>query len=87
MAGGTRRGAPAPGGTSELLALAAARPNEALAKARAIVAGDPGPYDASVARQTIGIVLRDFGDMNAAVRELQAALRLARAAGLAGPAG
>ncbi len=81
MAGGTRRGAPAPGGTSELLALAAARPNEALAKARAIVAGDPGPYDASVARQTIGIVLRDFGDMNAAVRELQAALRLARAAG------
>ena len=43
-------------------------------------AGHPGPEDASVARQTIGIVLRDFGDATAAIGELRAALRLARLA-------
>jgi tetratricopeptide (TPR) repeat protein len=66
-----------------LLPLAFARPDEALARARGILAGDPDPYDASVARQTIGIVLRDFGDVTAAIRELRAALRLARQAGSA----
>jgi tetratricopeptide (TPR) repeat protein len=81
MGGGTRQGAPAPGGTLELLALAAARPNEALAQARAIQARHPGPYNASIASQAVGIVLRDFGDADAAVRELRVALRLARAAG------
>jgi tetratricopeptide (TPR) repeat protein len=64
-----------------LLPLAFARPDEALARAREILAGDPDPHDASVARQTIGIVLRDFGDVAAAIGELRAALRLARLAG------
>jgi tetratricopeptide (TPR) repeat protein len=64
----------------DLLPLAFARPDEALARARGILAGEPDPYDASVARQTIGIVLRDFGDVTAAIGELRAALRLARLA-------
>src|SRR5215467_2379826 len=79
MAGGSRR-ASIPGGTTELLTLAAARPQEAAAKARAILAKSPGPYDESIARQTLGIVLRDFGELEAAVRELRIALRLARTA-------
>jgi len=69
-----------PGGIAELLTLAAARPQEAAAKARAILAKSPGPYDASIARQALGIVLRDFGELEAATRELRTALRLARAA-------
>jgi tetratricopeptide (TPR) repeat protein len=79
MAGGSSR-AVLPGGAVELLTLAAARPQEAAARARAILAGSPGPYDASIARQTLGIVLRDFGELEAATRELRIALRLARAA-------
>ena len=70
-------------GILDLLALAFARPDEALARARRVLAGHPGPYDASVARQTIGIVLRDFGDATAAIGELRTALRLARLAGSA----
>jgi tetratricopeptide (TPR) repeat protein len=70
-----------PGETLDLLPLAAARPTEALARARAILAQRPGPYDASVARQAVGIVLRDFGDVASAIRELRTALRLATAAG------
>ena len=61
-----------------LLPLAFARPREALARARAVLAGRPGPYEASVARQAAGIVLREFGDVEAGVRELREALRLAR---------
>jgi tetratricopeptide (TPR) repeat protein len=61
-----------------LLPLTFSRPGEALAKARAVLAGRPGPYDASVAHQAAGIVLREFGDVEAGVRELRAALRLAR---------
>src|ERR1700684_2391917 len=82
------------GGILDLLPLAFARPDEALARARHVLAGHPGPYDASVARQTIGIVLRDFGDATAAIGELRAALRLAgragsggRQAGVQGPRG
>jgi tetratricopeptide (TPR) repeat protein len=56
------------------------RPREALARARAVLAERPGPYDASVAHQTAAIVLRDFGDAQAGVRELRQALRLARQA-------
>jgi hypothetical protein len=70
-------------GILDLLTLAFARPDEALARARRVLAGHPGPYDASVARQTIGIVLRDFGDATAAIGELRTALRLARLAGSA----
>jgi tetratricopeptide (TPR) repeat protein len=68
--------APAP----DPLPLVGAKPGEAMAIARGILAGNPSPYHASVARQAIGIVLREFGDADAATRELRAALRLARAA-------
>jgi len=66
-----------------LLLLAFSRPREALARARAVLAGRPGPYDASVAHQAAAIVLREFGDTEAGVRELRAALRLARRTGSA----
>ncbi len=81
MAREPRQGPPGPGGTLELLTLTLARPADALARAQAVLADDPGPYDASVARQAIGIVLREFGDVTAGIRELKTALRLARLAG------
>ena len=65
----------------DLLPLALSRPREALARARAVLAGRPGPYDASVAHQAASIVLRDFGDVEAGVGESRAALRLARRTG------
>ena len=68
-------------GPLDLLPLALARPNEALKRARTVLAGDPGPIAASVARQAIGIVLREYGDINAAVEELRIARQLARRAG------
>jgi tetratricopeptide (TPR) repeat protein len=66
---------------ADLLTLAMSRPHEALARAREILAARPGPYAASVAHQAAGIVLRDVGDVEAGVRELRAALRLAQRAG------
>jgi len=65
----------------DLLPLALSRPHEALARARAVLTGQPGPYAASVAHQAAGIVLREFGDVEAGIREVRAALRLARRAG------
>ena len=67
----------------DLLPLALSRPREALARARAVLAARPGPYQASVAHQAAGIVLREFGDVEAGVRELRVALRLARRTGSA----
>jgi tetratricopeptide (TPR) repeat protein len=67
--------------TLELLPLTLSLPKEALARARAVLAADPEPYDASIAHQAIGIVLRDFGDVGVAVRELRTAVRLAAEAG------
>jgi tetratricopeptide (TPR) repeat protein len=67
----------------DLLPLALSRPHEALAKARAVLKGRPGLYEASVAHQAAGIVLRDTGDIDAGVRELRDALRLARRTGAA----
>lgn len=67
-------------GSRDLLSLATARPRDAMAEAREILAHDPPPELASVARQALGIVLRDFGDADAGIAELRAALRLARAA-------
>src|SRR4051794_7602641 len=64
-----------------LLPLALSRPHEALDRARAVIARRPGPAAASVAHQAIGIVLREVGDINAAVTELRTALRLARRSG------
>jgi tetratricopeptide (TPR) repeat protein len=63
----------------ELLHLAGGRPREAVTRCRAILAASPTSYEASVARQAMAIVLRDFGDTDAAIDELRAALRLARA--------
>jgi tetratricopeptide (TPR) repeat protein len=70
-------------GGDSLLALALSRPNEAMTRARAVLAAGPGPLDASVAHQVIGIVLREFGDIDAAVRELRTARRLALRGGSA----
>jgi hypothetical protein len=39
---------------ADLLPLALSRPNEALDRARKVLADDPGLLDASIARQTIG---------------------------------
>jgi tetratricopeptide (TPR) repeat protein len=68
---------------ADLLPLALSRPNEALDRARKVLADDPGLLDASIARQTIGIVLREYGDIDAAIGELRIARRLARRAGSA----
>jgi len=62
----------------DLLQLAMSRPREALAKARSILAGQPGRFEALVAHQAAGIVLRDIGDVGEGIRELRHALRLAR---------
>jgi tetratricopeptide (TPR) repeat protein len=67
----------------DLLPLALSRPQEALARARAVLAQRPGPYAASVAHQAAGLVLRDTGDIDAGVRELRAALRYGRRTGSA----
>lgn len=74
---------PAGDGLMELLPLALSRPKEAMERAHTVLAGDPSPLDASVARQAIGIVLRETGDIDAAVRELRTARTLARRAGSA----
>jgi tetratricopeptide (TPR) repeat protein len=66
---------------AELLPLALSRPQEALTRAQAILQAKPGPYEASVAHQMTGIVLREFGDVHAGVGELRVALTLARRAG------
>ena len=68
---------------ADLLPLALSRPNEALDRARKVLADDPSLLDASIARQTIGIVLREYGDIDAAIGELRIARRLARRAGSA----
>jgi tetratricopeptide (TPR) repeat protein len=49
--------------------------------ARSVLAGRPSAYEASLAHQTIGIVLRDHGDLPGAIAELRKGLKLARASG------
>jgi hypothetical protein len=63
VAGGGRAAATGPREVDDLVALALSRPWAALTRARAVLAGRPGPYEASVAHQAAGIVLRDFGDV------------------------
>ncbi|MDA0647578.1 hypothetical protein, partial [Nonomuraea ferruginea] len=70
-----------PGDSHDVLAMVFARPKEALQAARAILAGRRGPYDSSIARQAIGILHREFGDIEAAIGELRQAVRLARRSG------
>jgi tetratricopeptide (TPR) repeat protein len=64
------------------MSLAASRPAAALDAARRVLAGSPSLGDAAVAHQTLGFLLRDFGDTDASIGELRKALRLARRAGL-----
>jgi len=54
-----------------LLPLALSRPSEAVAEADRLLAGRPSAWDASVAYQTRGIVLRDNGDIAAGIAELR----------------
>src|SRR6266567_2732476 len=65
----------------ELISLTGVSPREALAAARSLLAAGPGPRDASIAHQAAAIVLRDFGDVSAAIREFRLAARLARRGG------
>ena len=83
MGEGAPAAGPGPRDVDDLLPLAGSRPREALARAQAILAARPGPYEASVAHQATGIVLREYGDVDAGVRELRSALRLARRTGSA----
>jgi tetratricopeptide (TPR) repeat protein len=68
------------GAAAGLISLTGASPTAALAAARAVLAGRPGPHDASIAHQAAAIVLRDFGDVRAAITEFRVAARLARRA-------
>jgi len=61
-----------------LIPLTGVSPRAALAAARAVLAAQPGPHDASIAHQAAAIVLRDFGDVRAAIGEFRVAVRLAR---------
>jgi CHAT domain len=81
VAGKALSAATEPGDLDALLLLTLSRPREALAKARTILRGKPGQYEASVAHQAVGIVLREFGDIDTGIGELQKALRLARRTG------
>jgi len=80
---GVRAGPSGPRDVEDLLPLALSRPGEALTRARAVLAGRPTAYDASIAHQAAAIVLREFGDVEAGVHELRQALRLARRTGSA----
>ncbi|HEX4705135.1 MAG TPA: CHAT domain-containing protein [Pseudonocardiaceae bacterium] len=67
--------------SDDLLQLVFARPTEALRRAHAVLSGSPTPFHASIARQAIGLVERDFGHLGSAVTELRRALALARKSG------
>jgi tetratricopeptide (TPR) repeat protein len=84
VSGQARAVTPRPGDVEELLPLALSRPREALAAARAVLARRPAAHEASIAHQAVGIVLREFGDVEAGVRELRKALHLARRTRAAG---
>ncbi|MDQ2755753.1 MAG: hypothetical protein M3Y71_04210, partial [Actinomycetota bacterium] len=70
-----------------MLPLALSQPRLALTRATAILAAEPTSYDASVAHQAAGIVHREAGDVDAALRHLTNARRAARRCGptVAGP--
>ena len=64
-----------------LLALALSRPVEALERAREILAEGPPSRVASIAHQSAGIVLREFGDIDQSISHLRSAVRFGRLAG------
>jgi tetratricopeptide (TPR) repeat protein len=74
-------GGNSPADPARLLPLALSRPQDALLAARSLLADQPSAYDASLAHQAIGIVLRDRGELRGALAELRTAVRLARASG------
>lgn len=65
----------------ELLRNLFSDPRSARRRAQDVLVPDPDPALASIGHQVVGIVLRDGGDMDGALRELRAALRLARRSG------
>src|ERR1700753_85528 len=69
-----------PPGTDELIPMTGVSAHAALPAARSLLAARPSPRDASIAHQAAAIVLRDFGDVTAAIREVRLAARLARVA-------
>ena len=68
-------------GVDGLLALALSRPVEALERAREVLAAAPPPRVASIAHQSAGIVLREFGDIDQSISHLRSAVRFGRLAG------
>ncbi|MEU7857208.1 CHAT domain-containing tetratricopeptide repeat protein [Nonomuraea sp. NPDC049141] len=81
MSGETARDSRIPADPHDVLAMVFARPRQAMTAATAMLADGRGPYDASIAHQAIGILRREFGDLDAAIRELRQAVRLARRSG------
>ncbi|WP_132296532.1 CHAT domain-containing protein [Kribbella sp. VKM Ac-2568] len=65
----------------DLLPLALSRPHDAIAGAKALLESGPAPLAASIAHQASGISLRQLGDVDAAIREMRIALRLATKSG------
>ncbi len=65
--------------TDDLLALALSRPAEALDRSEQVLAAYPTSYQASIACQAAGIVLRDRGDLPGALRRLRRGLAFAQA--------
>lgn len=64
----------------DLQALALSRPTDALRIAREVLASSPSDAEAAAAHQAVGVVARDFGDIQEAVAELKSAYRCARRA-------
>ncbi|MEU8146651.1 CHAT domain-containing protein [Nonomuraea sp. NPDC048901] len=83
MSGETARDSRIPDDPHDVLAMVFARPRQAMTAATAMLAHGRGPYESSIARQAIGILRREFGDLDAAIRELRQAVRLARRSGSA----
>ncbi|MBT2227486.1 CHAT domain-containing protein [Nonomuraea sp. NEAU-A123] len=81
MSGGTARDSRIPADPHDVLAMVFARPRQAMTAATAMLADGRGPYETSIAHQAIGILRREFGDLDAAIRELRQAVRLARRSG------
>lgn len=66
---------------AELLLLAITDPTRAEGRARSLLHRDLDPWLESVARHTLGLALRERGDLARALPELRAGVRLASRAG------
>jgi tetratricopeptide (TPR) repeat protein len=65
----------------DLLRLALSRPKEALQRATKVLEDNPSIHETVMAHRAIGVVLREFGNIDAAIAELRLARRLARRSG------